>query len=202
MESKQPFAGIRVVEFGQFVSVPFCAQLLAEGGAEVIKVEALAGDPTRLLRQVSPLETRMFASRTWQRVSPVLRCVRRMSDATAVAAPREHHAVLHNPLLAPYNAARHQHLPLAKEGSCDVSSGLTKGGNMRDLVRKVVRAILPEPALRLPTRDELLRDGEETARRVNQRHAEGSVLIGAGRYDMEGFALAPTEDEAEPPRAS
>ena len=63
MDMKQPFAGIRVVEFGQFVSVPFCAQLLAEGGAEVIKVEALAGDPTRLLRQVSPLETRTFVSR-------------------------------------------------------------------------------------------------------------------------------------------
>ena len=59
----QPFAGIRVVEFGQFVSVPFCAQLLAEGGAEVIKVEALAGDPTRLLRQIAPLETRTFISR-------------------------------------------------------------------------------------------------------------------------------------------
>ena len=63
MDSKQPFASIRVVEFGQFVSVPFCAQLLAEGGAEVIKIEALAGDPTRLLRQVSPLETRTFVSR-------------------------------------------------------------------------------------------------------------------------------------------
>ena len=59
----QPFAGIRVVEFGQFVSVPFCAQLLAEGGAEVIKIEALAGDPTRLLRQIAPLETRTFISR-------------------------------------------------------------------------------------------------------------------------------------------
>ena len=59
----QPFAGIRVVEFGQFVAVPFCAQLLAEGGAEVIKVEALGGDPTRLLRQIVPLETRTFVSR-------------------------------------------------------------------------------------------------------------------------------------------
>ena len=74
---------------------------------------------------------------------------------------------------------------------------------MRDWVQKVVRAVLPEPALRLPTREELLRDGEETARRVTQRHAEGSVLIGAGRYNMEGFNLFPEkEDEAEPPRAS
>ena len=63
MDTLQPFAGIRVVEFGQFVSVPFCAQLLAEGGADVIKVEALAGDPTRLLRQITPLETRTFLSR-------------------------------------------------------------------------------------------------------------------------------------------
>ena len=36
----QPFAGIRVVEFGQFVAVPFCAQLLAEGGADAIKIES------------------------------------------------------------------------------------------------------------------------------------------------------------------
>ena len=59
----QPFAGVRVVEFGQFVSVPFCAQLLAEGGAEVLKVEPLAGDGTRLMKQLTPLETRAFVSR-------------------------------------------------------------------------------------------------------------------------------------------
>ena len=62
-DQTQPFAGVRIVEFGQFVSVPFCAQLLAEGGAEVVKIEALAGDPTRMLRQIAPLETRIFVSR-------------------------------------------------------------------------------------------------------------------------------------------
>ena len=60
---QQPFAGVRVVEFGQFVAVPFCAQLLAEGGAEVIKIESLEGDPTRRLAQVAPLESRTFLSR-------------------------------------------------------------------------------------------------------------------------------------------
>lgn len=59
----QPFADVRVVEFGQFVSVPFCAQLLAEGGAEVLKVEPLAGDGTRLMKPLAPLETRTFISR-------------------------------------------------------------------------------------------------------------------------------------------
>ena len=59
----QPFDGIRVVEFGQFVAVPFAAQLLAEGGAEVIKIESLEGDPTRRLAQFAPMESRTFLSR-------------------------------------------------------------------------------------------------------------------------------------------
>ncbi len=61
--SEQPFDGIRVVEFGQFVAVPFAAQLLAEGGAEVIKIEALEGDPTRRLAQLAPMESRIYLSR-------------------------------------------------------------------------------------------------------------------------------------------
>lgn len=59
----QPFEGIEVVEFGQFIAVPFCAQLLAEGGAHVVKVESLDGDPVRLLAQLAPGETRHFISR-------------------------------------------------------------------------------------------------------------------------------------------
>ena len=48
MELDQPFAGIEVVEFGQFIAVPFCAQVLSEGGARVIKVESPnGGDESR-----------------------------------------------------------------------------------------------------------------------------------------------------------
>jgi len=61
--SSRPFAGIEVVEFGQFIAVPFCAQLLAEGGARVIKIEALEGDPVRQLSPLVPGETRHFLSR-------------------------------------------------------------------------------------------------------------------------------------------
>lgn len=61
--TSQPFAGIRVVELGQFVAVPFCGQVLAEGGAEVIKVEAPEGDPNRRMGEITPGETRIFVSR-------------------------------------------------------------------------------------------------------------------------------------------
>ena len=63
MSDSRPFAGIQVVEFGQFIAVPFCGQLLAEGGANVIKVESLEGDPVRQLAPLAPGETRHFISR-------------------------------------------------------------------------------------------------------------------------------------------
>jgi crotonobetainyl-CoA:carnitine CoA-transferase CaiB-like acyl-CoA transferase len=39
--------GIRVVDFGQMVSAPFCAKLFSDYGADVIKVELPAGDAAR-----------------------------------------------------------------------------------------------------------------------------------------------------------
>jgi crotonobetainyl-CoA:carnitine CoA-transferase CaiB-like acyl-CoA transferase len=44
-----PLAGIRVVEFTHMVMGPSCGMILADLGAEVIKVEPLAGDNTRRL---------------------------------------------------------------------------------------------------------------------------------------------------------
>ena len=45
----QPLAGLRVVEFTHMVMGPTCGMLLADMGAEVIKVEPLDGDRTRHL---------------------------------------------------------------------------------------------------------------------------------------------------------
>lgn len=39
--------GIKVVELGQMVSAPYCAKLFADYGADVVKVEPLAGDAAR-----------------------------------------------------------------------------------------------------------------------------------------------------------
>lgn len=40
-------AGVRVLEIGHFVAAPFAARVLADLGADVIKVEPLTGDPVR-----------------------------------------------------------------------------------------------------------------------------------------------------------
>ena len=45
----QPLAGLRVVEFTHMVMGPTCGMVLADLGAEVIKVEPIDGDRTRRL---------------------------------------------------------------------------------------------------------------------------------------------------------
>ena len=41
------FSGVRVLEFGLFVAGPYAGELLAHGGADVIKIEPTTGDATR-----------------------------------------------------------------------------------------------------------------------------------------------------------
>lgn len=42
-----PFAGVRVVEFGQYIAVPAASQTLLDLGADVIKIESPRGDASR-----------------------------------------------------------------------------------------------------------------------------------------------------------
>jgi crotonobetainyl-CoA:carnitine CoA-transferase CaiB-like acyl-CoA transferase len=44
-----PLAGYRVLELGSTAAGPFCTRLLADFGAEVVKIEAVDGDPIRQL---------------------------------------------------------------------------------------------------------------------------------------------------------
>jgi formyl-CoA transferase len=55
-----PLNGIRVLEFGQIIAAPLGCQLLADLGAEVIKIEALTGDPWRFNASFMPNESKWF----------------------------------------------------------------------------------------------------------------------------------------------
>ena len=51
--SNKPLAGLRVVELGTLIAGPFCTRILAEFGAEVIKIESPdGGDPLRKWRKL------------------------------------------------------------------------------------------------------------------------------------------------------
>jgi formyl-CoA transferase len=54
-ETAKPLAGVRVVELGTLIAGPFCTRILAEFGAEVVKIEAPGeGDPLRKWRKLYP----------------------------------------------------------------------------------------------------------------------------------------------------
>ena len=59
-QSDGVFSGVRVLEFGLFVAGPYAGELLAHGGADVIKIEPLTGDATRWNSTIVPGEGRHY----------------------------------------------------------------------------------------------------------------------------------------------
>lgn len=55
-----PLSGVRVIEFGNLVAAPYCGMLLADLGAEVIKVEPLTGDLARAIGPFYGVESAFF----------------------------------------------------------------------------------------------------------------------------------------------
>ena len=45
--SMLPLVGLKILEIGHYVAAPFCTRILADLGAEVIKLEPPGGDPFR-----------------------------------------------------------------------------------------------------------------------------------------------------------
>ena len=63
MSSERPFDGVTVIEFGHFIAVPWAGQVLADGGARVVKIEPLEGEPSRHIAPLGGGESRHFLIR-------------------------------------------------------------------------------------------------------------------------------------------
>ena len=55
-----PLDGIKIIEFTQIIAAPFGGMLLADMGADIIKIEPLEGEPRRLHTEFIPKESKTF----------------------------------------------------------------------------------------------------------------------------------------------
>jgi len=53
MQTTLPLAGIRVIDFGRFIAGPYCAMLLADMGADVIRVDRRNGSEDRYIAAIT-----------------------------------------------------------------------------------------------------------------------------------------------------
>jgi crotonobetainyl-CoA:carnitine CoA-transferase CaiB-like acyl-CoA transferase len=53
MQARLPLAGIRVIDFGRFIAGPYCAMLLADMGADVIRVDRRQGSEDRYVAAIT-----------------------------------------------------------------------------------------------------------------------------------------------------
>lgn len=103
--TERPLHGLRVLEYGQYVAVPFATMLLADLGADVIKIEPPSGDQYRHYDPFAPGESRYFYALNRNKRSIVLDLKsaegRQRSDALVATAD----AIIHNFL--PARASRY-----------------------------------------------------------------------------------------------
>ena len=57
--------GIRVLDFGRYIAGPFCASLLSDMGAEVIRIEKVQGSEDRFLSPVTAPCSCRWAATNW-----------------------------------------------------------------------------------------------------------------------------------------
>jgi crotonobetainyl-CoA:carnitine CoA-transferase CaiB-like acyl-CoA transferase len=163
MTQELPLAGLRVLEYGQYVAVPFAAMLLADLGADVVKVEPPQGDAWRRYAPFRDGESRYFyaLNRNKRSVSLDLKSAsgREMSRRLIESAD----ALLHNCL-----PARAQRFGLDRDSvhainpRCAVvavSSFGSRGPDAErpgyDLIAQALSGLLlahPQPGDRLPVR--------------------------------------------------
>ena len=79
-----PYRGLRVLDLGQGVASPYCAMLLAQYGAEIIKVEPPEGDWSRGLGQKLANNTQTPMSLTFNRGKRALQLDLKRPEAKAI----------------------------------------------------------------------------------------------------------------------
>jgi crotonobetainyl-CoA:carnitine CoA-transferase CaiB-like acyl-CoA transferase len=91
-----PLSGLRVLEYAQYVAGPFAGMLLADLGADVIKVEPPAGDAWRHYEPFDDAESRYFYALNRNKRSVVLDLKAHEGRQASRALVRTADAVLHN----------------------------------------------------------------------------------------------------------
>jgi len=91
-----PLTGVRVVEIAGFMSVPFAAMMLADLGAEVVKVEPPRGDPFRRFGRPRQAMSAVFANVNRGKRSVALDLKDESDRAHLLAVLREADVVLSN----------------------------------------------------------------------------------------------------------
>ncbi len=96
MTAPLPLDGIRVLEYAQYVAGPFAGMLLADLGADVIKVEPPAGDAWRRYEPFADGESRYFYALNRNKRSVVIDLKDEAGRDASRALIRTADAVLHN----------------------------------------------------------------------------------------------------------
>jgi crotonobetainyl-CoA:carnitine CoA-transferase CaiB-like acyl-CoA transferase len=91
-----PLAGLRVLEYAQYVAGPFAGMLLADLGADVIKVEPPDGDAWRRYEPFAPGESRYFYGLNRNKRSVVVNLKTEDGVRASASLIRSCDAVLHN----------------------------------------------------------------------------------------------------------
>jgi crotonobetainyl-CoA:carnitine CoA-transferase CaiB-like acyl-CoA transferase len=91
-----PLTGLRVLEYAQYVAGPFAGMLLADLGADVIKIEPPAGDAWRHYEPFDDAESRYFYALNRNKRSVVLDLKLEDGRQASRALIRTADAVLHN----------------------------------------------------------------------------------------------------------
>jgi crotonobetainyl-CoA:carnitine CoA-transferase CaiB-like acyl-CoA transferase len=91
-----PLSGVRVLEYAQYVAGPFAGMLLADLGADVVKIEPPQGDAWRHYEPFSPGESRYFYALNRNKRSVVLNLKDERDRRASHDLIREADVVLHN----------------------------------------------------------------------------------------------------------